>query len=149
MEDLKLTIELVPSTSWGNNVRSAVPRSAWDKLRRKTYADYGHKCGVCGAQARLNCHEIWRFDDRKHLQMLVGFIGLCDMCHHVKHLGEAGLLAAEGKLDYEKVRQHYMRVNACDRQTFEAHKAAAFGQWRERSGTEWTVDLSRLQQLPT
>ncbi len=149
MEDLKLTIELVPSTSWYNNVRSAVPRSAWDKLRRRTYADYGYKCGICGAQGRLNCHEIWRYDDGNQVQALAGLIALCDMCHHVKHLGRAGLLAAEGKLDYEKVVQHYMRVNACDRQTFEVHKTAAFRKWRERSRTGWTVDLSLLQQLPT
>jgi hypothetical protein len=148
MQELKLTIELVPSTSWYNNVRSAVPRSTWNKLRKKTYADYGCKCGVCGAEGRLNCHEIWEYDDERYVQRLSGFIALCDMCHHVKHLGRAGILAAEGKLDYEKVVEHYMRVNGCDRQAFEEHRATAFRQWRERSRVEWAVDLSLLQRLP-
>jgi hypothetical protein len=68
----KLTIELVPKTCWYSNLRNAMPRSSWDKVRKKVYADYGHRCGVCSAaNVRLNCHEIWEYDDQRHIQRLL------------------------------------------------------------------------------
>ena len=65
LEELKLKIELVPHTSWYKNLRKMLPKSEWDKIRKGTYAEYGHKCGICGANGRLNCHEIWKYDDKK------------------------------------------------------------------------------------
>src|SRR5258708_22360853 len=56
-ENLKLTIELVPETCWYSNMRSALPRDEWDRLRRQVYADYGHRCGICGARGKLHCHS--------------------------------------------------------------------------------------------
>jgi len=147
MKELKLTIELVPSTSWYNNLRSVLPKSVWDKIRKKTYAKYGYRCGICGAKGRLNCHEIWEYDDQNHVQKLVGFIALCDLCHHVKHIGLASILASEGKLDYERVVEHFMKVNGCDRKTFERHRREAFDQWRERSRYDWNVDLGEYESL--
>jgi hypothetical protein len=61
---LKLKIELVPKTSWYNNLRNLLPRSVWDKIRKETFDYYNHKCGICGAEGKLNCHEIWEFDDK-------------------------------------------------------------------------------------
>lgn len=147
-QQLKLIIELVPSTSWYDNLRKVIPKVEWDKLRKQVYAKYGHKCGICGTDSgRLNCHEIWEYDDHNHEQRLIGFIALCDLCHHVKHIGLAGILASEGKLDYDKVVQHFTKVNGCDRRTFEEHKEQAFAQWRERSGYEWKVDLGAYKDL--
>jgi len=146
--ELKLTIELVPSTSWYDNLRKMIPRAKWDKLRKGVYAEYRHRCGICGADSsRLNCHEIWEYDDHNHEQRLLGFIAICDLCHHVKHIGLAGILASQGKLDYEKVVEHFMKVNGCDRRTFEEHKKKAFAQWRERSRYEWKVDLGDYEDL--
>lgn len=147
-QQLRLTIELVPSTSWYNNLRKVIPKSEWDKLRKRVYAKYGHRCGICGTDSsRLNCHEIWEYDDHTHVQRLVGFIALCDLCHHVKHIGLAGVLASQGKLDYEKVVEHFMKVNGCDRKTFEEHERQAFAQWEERSRYEWKVDLGEYEDI--
>ncbi len=144
---LRLSVELVPSTSWYSNLRKAMPQSEWDRLRRKVYADYGHKCGICGAKGRMNCHEIWVYNDDSQLQTLSGFIALCDLCHHVKHIGLAGILAAEGKLDYEKVVKHFMEVNDCGRKTFDEHKSVAFEVWRRRSRHSWTIALGEYESL--
>ena len=144
---LRLTVELVPKTSWFDNLRSVLPRSVWDKRRKRTYAEYGYRCGICGAEGRLNCHEIWEYDDENHIQRLSGFVSLCDLCHHVKHIGLAGILASEGKLDYESVVNHYMKVNGCDRKTFERHVDQAFAQWEDRSKHEWSVDLGEYQDM--
>ena len=146
-KELKLTTELVPLTSWFNNLREVLPGSVWDELRKRTYAEYGHRCGICGAEGRLNCHEIWEYDDKNHVQRLVGFIALCDLCHHVKHIGLAGIMSREGKLDYETVVEHFMKVNGCDRKTFEKYMNKVFNQWEERSKSKWSVDLGEYEDL--
>ena len=138
---LRLAIELVPQTCWYSNMRAVLPQSEWDLLRRQVYAHYRHRCGICRARVRLHCHEIWHYDDTVHVQTLHGFIALCEWCHHVKHIGLAGILAAQGKLDYERVVAHFMRVNRCDRAAFERHRAQAFAQFEERSRHDWQTDL--------
>jgi hypothetical protein len=138
---LKLEIELVPATTWYTNLRKVLPPEEWDRIRKKAYREQGYRCGICGAQERLSCHEIWNYDDDKHVQTLVGFVALCNMCHHVKHIGLAGILASEGKLDYSKVIKHFMKVNNCDYSTFETHRIDAFRKWEERSQYQWKVDL--------
>jgi hypothetical protein len=145
--ELRLKIELVPSTSWYDNLRKRTTKENWDKIRKTAYANCGHKCGICGVEARLNCHEIWEYGDEKHNQKLKGFIALCDMCHHVKHIGLAGILASEGKLDYEMVVEHFMKVNNCDRKTFEEHKKSAFDEWRQRSKYKWHIDLGEYMGI--
>jgi hypothetical protein len=146
-KELKLTIELVPGSAWYSNLRRRLPRTEWDRVRKQTYAASGYKCGVCGAEGKLNCHEIWEYDDQAHTQKLAGFIALCDLCHHVKHLGLAGILAQQGQLDYERVVKHFMAVNGCDRKMFEEVKSQAFRQWQERSRYQWTLDLGEYERF--
>ena len=143
--DFKLKIDLVPSTSWYNNLRKLVSKNKWDKIRKKAYSDYGYKCGICGADGRLSCHEIWGYDDENHIQKLEGFIALCTMCHHVKHIGFAGILAQQGKIDYDKVIAHFMSVNKCDYEDFEEHREEAFKIWKKRSECEWNVELGEYE----
>ena len=146
-EPLKLTIELVPRPCWYSNMRGAIPKAAWDKLRRQIYARYQQRCGICGANARLHCHELWSYDDTTHVQTLTGFIALCEWCHHVKHLGHAGILASAGKLDYQQVIAHFLKVNGCSEAQFEAHSHQAFAQWQERNRHTWRTDLGEYAGL--
>jgi hypothetical protein len=37
------------------------------------------------ARVRLECHEVWDYDEATHLQRLSRFLSLCTRCHHVKH----------------------------------------------------------------
>jgi hypothetical protein len=141
---LRLTIELVPATAWGANLRDVLTRAGWDQLRRTVYARFGQRCAICGAGGRQHCHEVWQYDDAQHIQRLEGCLALCALCHHVKHLGHAGILARAGKLDMARVIAHFCAVNGCDRATFAAHRDAAFAQWHERSRYEWTTDLGAL-----
>ena len=143
---MKLTIELVPKTSWYDNMRKVLSKAAWDKIRRETYKKYGNRCGICKAAGRLSCHEIWQYDDREHQQTLLGFIALCDLCHHVKHIGFAWVLAEQGKLDYKKVISHFIKVNRCSNKEFVDHKKAAFELWRKRSMYKWEVNLGKYRK---
>src|SRR5262245_40939349 len=108
-------------------------RSEWDKLRRRVYAEQHDICAICGASGRLNCHEIWRYDDARHVQTLLGFQAVCALCHHVTHFGKAQLLAAQGRIDLNAVIEHFLAVNQVAREIFESHKNATFAVWRERS----------------
>ena len=147
MASLKLTIELVPSTSWYANMRKVLSQSDWDILRKRVYADYDRKCGLCGATGRLNCHELWEYDDRNYVQTLKGFIALCDLCHHVKHIGLAKILADRGELDMDNVVNHFLQVNGCEYPDYINHERSAWSQWEKRSKYDWRVDLGEYSSL--
>ena len=54
---MKLTIELVPRTSWYNNVRSNVSKERWDELRFDSYAKAKHHCEICGETGKEQGYE--------------------------------------------------------------------------------------------
>jgi hypothetical protein len=148
LPDLKLTIELVPEPCWYNNMRKVLTPDQWDTVRREVYQRYHRICGICGAQnTQLSCHEIWAYDDAQHIQKLTGFIALCELCHHVKHIGYAGILVSEGKLDMQAIIDHFCRVNSCSKDAFTRHETAAFALWEKRNRFEWVTDLGDYQQL--
>ena len=144
-QKLKLTIELVPSTVWNQNLRAILPKIEWDALRKKVYGAYGNTCGICKAAGTLHAHEIWDYDDTKHIQSLKGLIALCALCHHIKHIGFAGIASSKGGLDFEKLVHHFMKVNACDRQEFQKHYSIAFETWEKRCHHDWDLDLGILK----
>jgi len=144
---LKLTIELVPSTSWWKSLRAKMPKDEWDAIRKGAYARFGYRCAICNSKGRMHCHEVWGFDDARHVQKLKDFIVLCEMCHYVKHIGLASVKASEGELDYNEVVKHFLKVNGCDMLAFEKHKDAAFSRWQERSSHEWRVDAGAYEKL--
>jgi 5-methylcytosine-specific restriction endonuclease McrA len=78
----KLNIELVPEPLWGKSLATTLKRSEWDRVRRIVYQRQGFKCGICKAEGRLLCHEIWSYDDESHVQTLVGFKAVCTDCNN-------------------------------------------------------------------
>ena len=85
---MKLTVELVPSTVWFSSLYRLMSRETWNSIRDGIIRENGRKCQICGETAGImNLHEIWEYDDVNHVQKLEGFILLCKMCHHVKHIG--------------------------------------------------------------
>ena len=144
---LELTIDLVPETCWYSSLYREMPRSKWDKLRKQVYAKTGHACQICGTKGRLNCHEVWEYDDKKFIQKLKGFVALCSMCHHVKHFGRSQILAGKGQLDLNAVIDHFCKANKVSRKVFNAHKSQAFNVWRERSKRKWKTNLAEWSGL--
>jgi hypothetical protein len=124
---LELTIELVPSTVWYSSLYRLLPREVWDRIRNEIIENNGRKCQICGeTEGKMNLHEIWEYNDAEHVQKLEGFVLLCAMCHHIKHIGLAGILANEGKLDYDEVIEHFCKVNKCTKNDFEKQEKKAF-----------------------
>ena len=141
---LKLTIELVPSTSWCSNVRTKVSRSRWDKIRKKSYENAGHVCEICGGvgpRHPVECHEIWEYDVDRSTQTLVGLIALCPKCHQVKH---AGLASVKGKL--HEVYAHLIKVNGISKEEAIKIVEEAFETYRFRSSFNWRVDISYISK---
>ena len=138
-----LTVELVPSTSWFTNVRSLLPEGEWDLVRRAVYRRARYRCEVCGGQGEahpVECHEVWAYDDERHIQRLEGLVALCPACHRVKHLG---LASVNGR--YDEALQHLASVNGWTLAEAERYAGAAFAQWEERSRHPWKVDLGALE----
>jgi hypothetical protein len=139
----RLTIELVPKTSWYNNVRALTDELGWDRIRRQVYRQADYRCEICGGRGPehpVECHEVWRYDDRTHVQMLVRMIALCPACHQVKHIGFANV---KGK--GAQARAHLARVNGWTLEQADAYVSEAFRVWAQRSRGLWTLDLEGLR----
>jgi hypothetical protein len=141
----RLTVELVPSTCWFSNLRSELSKEEWDRLRRATYERAGQHCEVCGQKGSahpVECHEVWEYDDKQHVQRLAGLVALCPACHESKHMGYASSTGRSGQ-----ARAHLARVNGWSMDSVELYLEAEFEQWSIRSQHEWTLDLSWLEQF--
>ena len=144
-QNLKLIIELIPHSSWNNNLRSILKPKMWNDVRKKVYIKCNYRCIVCGGGGKLHAHEVWKYDDENHIQSLFDIVALCSKCHAVKHFGHAGIQASQGKLNYENLVRHFMKINNCNRETFEKHRDESFKQFEERSRYEWTLELTRYK----
>ena len=146
MSELRLKIELVPSTVWYSSLYRLLPSEVWDNIRNGIIAKNGRKCQICGeTKGMMSLHEMWEYDDQKHIQKLLGFILLCKMCHHVKHIGLAGILADKGELDYDELIEHFCRVNNCTKRDFEEIRDKAFEVWENRSQHDWKQDFGKYE----
>ena len=115
-----LTIELVPSTSWFNNVRTAVSAADWEKCKRMVRHRSQDRCEICAGRGPK-----WPVE-----------------CHEVKHMGFA---QTRGRA--EQALQHLAKVRGWTFQEAETYAESCFELWAARSQYEWTVDLSYLATL--
>lgn len=144
----KLTVELVPRTCFGSNVRTLFANKYWDKLRKQSYEKAGHKCEICGATGKeqgyrhnVECHEIWDYNDETKVQKLVGLISLCPKCHQVKHFGRASAIGKQ-----PEAFKHMEKVNGWNHKQCVAHVGEVMMKWLERSGAKWSIDLGILHE---
>lgn len=144
---MKLPFDLVPKSSWGENLRNKLGRSKWDKLRKQVLADQGNRCAICRSTEKLQCHEVWEFNDRSGTQLLRRFQAICSMCHLASHIGLAQKLAAQGHVNLDNVVAHSLRINGIDRQQFEELRIQAFELWRDRSARKWKLELGQWGHL--
>ena len=141
---MKLTIELIPSTSWYTNVRSNVSNKDWNIIRKKCYRLAGNKCEICGEigeKHKVECHEIWEYDDKNWMQKLVGLIALCPSCHKVKHAG-----LAEIKGENELIIMQLMKVNEISKEEAIEYIEKSLKNWEKRSHFNWSVDITYIKE---
>ena len=146
----ELLVELIPKTCHYSNVRTTVKPIEWDKIRFISYEAANHKCEICGDTGKnqgykhaVECHEIWHYDDQKHVQKLIGLISLCPVCHMTKHIGRAMAMGREN-FCYTQLA----KVNKWTKEQIQEHVLASFEVHKERSKHEWTLDISLLEKAP-
>jgi len=140
----RLTIELVPSTAFYTNARKILSEDKWDIIRKETYKKFAYRCGICydrGAWHPVECHEIWNYNDKTHIQTLEGLIALCPSCHKVKHIGLSKIRG-----DMENCVEHLMLINQITKEEVKEMVDKAFDVWLERSKHEWKCDISFLNR---
>ncbi len=150
---LKLTVELVPYTSFESNLRYTLSKDDWDIVRKNTYKRYNYQCGICGkSNVVLSAHEEWDYKvtDKKNkegIQKLTNIICLCNDCHMIKHIAFADELAGQGKLDMKKLVQHFLDVNDCSLDRFVLHYSDSLKQWEKQSEYKYKLDIDFLKTL--
>lgn len=148
----KLEVCLIPAGAWGQNVRAVVSDSSWFTLRDKfgslfdPYKNYPEPtepllCSCCGKMVSesLHLHEKWEFDDEDFIQMLTGFIVVCEDCHNAIHIGRSNKVGLG-----EKAKEHLKKVNGWTDSQVKKHLEAASSQWLKRSGFKYQLNLNWL-----
>lgn len=142
---MKLTVELVPKTSWAKNVRTLVPKDTWNTIRKKCYRLAVNVCEICGGIGKrrpVECHEVWDYDDVELTQTLIGFISLCPLCHRVKHLYRT-IHVGLGRSAF----LHMANLNAWTiQEAGDYFVDFVVPQWEDRSKFPWRVDISYINR---
>ena len=129
MNELKLTIELLPKGAWGNDLSIVLPKKDWNILREFALKRANGKCEICGYETSdLDAHEEWEFDIKNKTQTLKDIIAICSRCHGVKHFRNSRRLGFE-----EEAKKHFMQVNDCNEFEFAAHLTQAEILFNERN----------------
>lgn len=149
---MKLTLELVPATSWWTNVRSEISRSEWEKCKNYSKAKTDGRCIICnstglsqGRNYATEAHEVWAYDDTNKIQTLVDIIPLCPRCHMAKHLGRTRALN-DPRL-WAEIIQHFMDVNEMYDERVDEYLLDAFYVYERRSQHTWKLDISFLEKI--
>ena len=140
---MKLDIELIPQTAWGSNLRKMLSKNDWDKIRKAVYQKENMHCHICGCMCTsMDAHEVWDFNEHTHVQKLVDIIGICKDCHNTIHLGRAEKIGLG-----QQAKEHFLRVNQCDRLDLQESIMMAQDRFRRLSAvTDWKLDLSFIEK---
>jgi hypothetical protein len=134
-----LVPEMLPVTTWEDNLRTRLTTEHWDRLRRYCYRAAGGVCEICGCKndGPLECHEEWKFDDVNKVQKLKRLLALCTLCHKAHHLGFARRTGI-----YLDVLAHLKWVNGWSDAQLNPALAEAEDICDERSRHTWKLDIS-------
>ena len=140
----KLNFELVPDGCWGSNLRNILSKKQWDFIRQIAKDNSENKCAICGKNAkRLECHEVWDYDEINHIQKLKDVIAVCHDCHSVIHIGRTAMFGQD-----ERAEKHYMKVNKCSYAEFRKKLGEANEIHKRRNEiSDWALDVSFLKEF--
>ena len=137
----QLSIELVPASAYGRNVREILTKTQWSIISKQVRSAAYDTCEICHSQdGQLDCHEIWFYNDNILTQKLIGLIALCKKCHGVKHFGLSEL---QGKR--KETLLHFMKINNLSQIDAEKAIHKSFEIWEKRSQFQWKLDISKLK----
>lgn len=143
----KVVPELIPAPLWGMSLANLANRrlrwsAVWRKIREHELRRSEGRCDYCGSQIGLTVHEVWEYDDERHVQALVGFRVSCRACALVSHMGFASVQGLQAD-----AIKHLMRINRLPYAEASEIVKRAFRTWEERSAwPSWTQDFSWLRE---
>jgi len=140
-----LTVEMIPPSSWGDNLRNKLGPEKWSRLSKIIYNRAGRRCEICngiGERHPVECHEVWEYHDELGVQKLIDLIALCPQCHKVKHIGRS---KATGT--YDDSLYHLMVVNNWGKSRAIKHIALAVRECLRRGRWEWIIDTSKVDEI--
>jgi hypothetical protein len=149
-QSLHLQIELIPKPLWGMNIRTAIGKKRWFRLRDAVTTYRGRKCAICGSKAPLQGHEVWDYVEKKRTgtATLLDIRLVCQDCSSIHHFGRFQRLVASKVItreEFERVMQHMLRVNGCTIAEWEKHGQDAQEAWQRRSKLRWKIDYGMFQ----
>ena len=137
---LILTPELIPYQMHYKNVRAVLSSSDWQTIAKMSYRDSKYHCDICKAKGKLECHEIWQFDDSNLVQKLIGLTTLCPDCHRVKHIGLAKKMGW-----YNDTLKHMAKVNGISKSRAQKYVSYAEMEVKKRKAV-YDLDLTYLNK---
>ncbi len=143
MEELKLTISMLPKGAWNNDFSKTLSKKDWDKLREVALKRANGRCEICGYKTEeLDVHEEWDFDVKKKTQTLKNIIAICSRCHGVKHFKNSVRLGFG-----EEAQEHFIKVNNCSEMQFASHLNKSLINYEERNKVlRWKI-IARLENF--
>lgn len=136
-----LVPEMLPVTTWEQNIRHKMGPDVWDRIRKHAYKAAGYRCEICGTRGKLEAHELWRLENETTTQRLVRILALCPLCHKAHHLGIARRLGV-----FTDVRLQLQKVNGWNERELAAQIQEAYDIWEQRCEWPWEVDLTWLYE---
>ena len=140
---MKLNLDLIPSSSFYQNVRKILTKSQWSAISNQVRSEAYDICRICNSSSEpaTDCHEVWFYDEHTLTQKLVKLEALCKRCHGVKHYGFSQLRGKE-----KETLQHMMKVNGITKKQAETAVNKSFQVWEQRSQKQWKLDISLLSE---
>lgn len=140
----KLNFELIPDACWGVNIHALFSKKVWDYVRHNALERAGNTCEICGKKtSKLDCHEIWSYDEKKGIQKLENVVCVCRDCHNTMHIGRTQLLG-----NSEKAEDHYMKVNNVSYVEMKQDLKKANEEHKRRNLVSvWKLDLTYLKKI--
>ena len=141
--DRKLKFELVPDGCWYSNLRTILPKKAWDFLKADAKQRANGKCMICGKKTdKLEAHERWSYDKENGIQKLEEIVAVCKDCHSAIHIGRTQLVG-----NVERAENHYIKVNGITYAEMIKDLGKANEEHRELNKvSEWKMDLTYLEK---
>lgn len=138
----KLYIDMIPKTSWYQNLRSILNEKEWEMVRKDVYKKNNFKCEICGGKGDkhpVEAHERWDYNKETKIQTLLNIEALCPKCHMVTHIG-----LAEISNKMLEATEHLKKVNNwSDEEVFYELKRASL-YWKELNEINWNVNVEWL-----
>ena len=138
-----LQLTLIPASCWYRHVPYLVTDETWQRLQQWSWQQAGYRCEVCQQplQAKVPCHELWKFDDRNLVQYLFGIQALCPDCYQVHQIAHLSIEQTQAALEHMAIVNQWSRTKAYD------HFRLSIMALEDRSRYRWTLDVSWLDKL--